>query len=261
MFTSLRSVRRQQQGMGLIEVMVAASLFFLISLVFAGALTASQGIFRQGFSRDSALQQLMKAKAALCNDLKLASSSSTHLAIGQVPGSLPGSGADSDALIFLSPKDSDDSTALTTNNRPFWRRNILYYASVPTDYTSILGQSCSGGNTAGYDYNCPIKHLMRVELDQNLNDTPRISGNCDSLLPFGGLLSRPTGYPMSPSNFVVAANLLSFRCQLSGGQINFDLRAVAIADAKKEAGFGTQSWDSKPSTLQATFSVTPQNSP
>jgi hypothetical protein len=255
MFTN----RSGRKGVTLAELLIASSIFFIISAVMTAALQQTQQIYTQGLSRDTALQQLMKARNALVADADLASTDASAMAISKTPTTSPGLGAaDGDALMMLSPLDADGSCALDDNNKPFWRRNVLYYARVPTDYSQILGTTAVGGDDVGYDYNYPIKHLMRVELDQNPNDTPRISSNADTLMAFPGL-TQPTGFPRTPTNRVVAANLLSFRVQRVGSELLFDVRAVALADARKQSGFGTQSWANKPTTLQALFSVVPKN--
>ena len=262
MFTN----RSGRKGVTLAELLIASSIFFIISAVMTAALQQTQQIYTQGLSRDTALQQLMKARNALVADADLASTDASSLAITTAPSSL-GGGADGDALMMLSPLDTDGSCALDENNKPFWRRNVLYFASVPTDYNQILGSIATGGNDAGYDYNCPIKHLFRYELDEDPTDTPRQSTNVDSLIPFSSVtLARPTafksgalGYPRITATKLVAANILSFRVQRVGAELLFDLRAVALADARKQSGFGTQSWANKPTTLQALFSVVPKN--
>ncbi len=251
--------RSCRKGVTLAELLIASSIFFIISAVMTAALQQTQQIYTQGLSRDTALQQLMKARNAIVADADLASADAGSMSITQVPGSL-GSGADSDALMMLSPLDVDGTCALDNNNKPFWRRNVLYFGIVPSDYNQILGFTATGGNDAGYDYNCPIKHLMRQEFDQNTTDTPRESPNADTLMAFPAF-TRPTGFPRSATNRVVAANILSFRVTRVGAELLFDVRAVAIADARKSAGFGSTSWANKPTTLQALFSVTPKNTP
>jgi len=174
-------------------------------------------------------------------------------------------GADGDVLNFISAVNSTTGQihVLTDGSgQPYYFKNILYYASVPTNHDSLFGQSYAGGDDGGYDYHCPHKVLMRAEEDQNpAFDATDLSTQDTVLTLPGAWLARPTGFPKSPGRRTVATGLLSFRVQsLSGGnELQLDLQALAIPEARKKFAVGAVSARQSPYTVTQTFSVFPKN--
>ncbi|MFN8612211.1 MAG: hypothetical protein U0931_31995 [Vulcanimicrobiota bacterium] len=247
----------RRRGLNLLEVVLVSGLFSLLSVLGFLIFRNSSKIFTTTSGRDRASAQLIKAGQWLRRDLESARATPQTLAISTVPGSL-GGGADSDALIFLSPKNPLNGQAQThSDGRPFWMRNILYYGIVPTDYSRLIDQTISGGNVGGYEVNCPVKQLVRVEIDQNTGNDPNNDSTEDQLVTsLSAYLTRPTGVFSSATRKTVAAGLLSFRCQQVGPELRVDLRAVSIDEARRNQGFGASvSYASGRYTIQQTFSV------
>lgn len=241
----------------MLEVVLVAALFGLLSLISFLIFRNSSKIFATTSGRDRASAQLIKASQFLRRDLELARATPQSLFITTVPGSL-GGGADSDALVFLSPRDPVSGQVQThADGQPFWMRNVLYYGVVPNDYSRLIGQTVTGGNVGGYEMNCPVKQLVRVEIDQNTGNDPTNDSTEDQLVTgLGAYLTRPTGVFSSSTRKTVTSGLLSFRCQQVGPELRIDLRAVSIEEARRDQGFAsTVSYASGRYTLQQTFSV------
>lgn len=253
--------RRTRPGYSLLELIVTVSLFGLLSALGFLILRNSGKVFATASGRDRATAQLIKAEQALRRDLEMARPGVASIAITAAPASL-GGGADSDAVCFLSPQDPvTGETQTHLDGSPFWMRNILYYATVPTDYASSLGTTMTGGNIGGYDYSCPAKQMVRVEIDQNLGNNPSVDTTEDvlvtALAPF---LTRPTGVFRAAARKTVATNLLMFRCQQLGPELRIDLRAASIDDARRNRGFGsTVSYENGKYTIQHSLSIFPKN--
>lgn len=237
--------------------MLVAGLFGLLSVMSFLIFRNSSKIFATTTGRDRASAQLVKGCQTIRRDLELARATPQTLSIGTVPGSL-GGGADSDSLIFLSPKDPVSGQVQThLDGQPFWMRNILYYGVVPNDYARLIGQAVAGGNVGGYEMNCPVKQLVRVEIDQNVGNDPSNDSTEDQLISNpSAYLTRPTGVFSSSARRTVATGLLSFSCRQLGPEIRIDLRAVSIEEARRDKGFSAGvSYASGRYTLQQTFSV------
>lgn len=247
----------RRRGLNLLEMMLVAGLFGMLSVLSFLIFRNSSKIFASTSGRDRANAQLIRAGQFLRRDLEMARATPQTLAITTVPASL-GGGADSDAVAFVSPLDPASGQAQThADGKPFGMRNILYYGVVPTDYSRLIDQTITGGNVGGYELNCPVKQLVRVEIDQNPGNDPNNDTTEDQLVtPLTPYLTRPTGTFKSATRKTVANSLLSFRCQQVGTELRIDLRAVSIDEARRAQGFGaSNSYASGRYTLQQTFSV------
>ena len=252
---------RSGRGYSLLELVVTVSLFGLLSALGFLILRNSGKVFATASGRDRAIAQLIKAEQAIRRDLEMARPGVTSLIITPAPASL-GGGADSDALGFLSPQDpATGQTQTHLDGSPFWMRNIVYYLTVATDYSSGLGTTMTGGNVGGYDYSCPVKQMVRVEIDQNPGNDPNVDTTEDTLVTaLAPFLTRPTGVFRSATRKTVANQLLMFRCQQFGAEIRLDLFAVSLDDSRRDKGFGsTVSYQSGKYTIQHSLSVYPKN--
>ncbi len=247
----------RRRGLNLLEMMLVTGLFGMLSVLSFLILRNSSKIFASTSGRDRANAQLIKAGQALRGDLELARATPQTLQISTVPASL-GGGADSDAVAFVSPRDPLSGQVQThADGRPFGMRNVLFYAVVPTDYSGLIDQTITGSNVGGYELNCPVKQLVRLEIDQNPGNDPSNDTTEDQIVsPLTPYLTRPTGTFKSATRRTVANSLLSFRCQQFGTELRIDLRAVSIDEARRAQGFGAaNSYASGRYTLQQTFSV------
>lgn len=253
--------RRPRRGYSLLELIVTVSLFGLLSALGFLILRNSGKVFATASGRDRATAQLIKAEQALRRDLEMGRPGPASMTVTTAPASL-GGGADSDAICFLSAQDPvTGETQTHLDGSPFWMRNILYYATVPTDYASSIGGAMTGGNVGGYDYSCPAKQLVRVEIDQNTGNNPTVDTTEDQLVTaLAPFLTRPTGVFRSATRKTVATQLLMFRCQPLGAEIRIDLRAVSLDDARRDRGFGaTVPYETGKYTIQHSLSIFPKN--
>lgn len=243
-----------RRGFTVTEVVIAALVFALVGLISVASLLEAARVWRNTSGRDSALRDLTRARQALQEDLSRAIQPAT---VSLAPASL-GGGADSDALgMITAVNETTQDMTLDLNGRPFPIVNVLYYLSVPTDHSSLYGYACNGGNSGGYDCNCPHKELLRVVVDQVPSNDPTVTGAAPetlltSLTPY---LTRPTGFPKAPDRRVVAINLLTMRINLTPVEAQVDLRAVSLLDAQKNLGIGNSALDSTRYTIQHRFSV------
>jgi prepilin-type N-terminal cleavage/methylation domain-containing protein len=252
----------RKRAFTLIETLVSVALGGMILVITGATLLNVTRIFRNTSGRDTALRDLAKARQALQKDLPQAAfahGGNPHLQIVPTPASL-GGGADGDAVHFLSAVNGTTVESLNDGSgSPYFFENVIYYLSVPTNHDTLYGQSCTGGNESGYDYNCPHKCLIRVRVDEN----PLFDHNSASqdllVTPLLPQVTRPTGFPKAPDRYVVAVNLLTFRVTQNLGELVVDLRAVSLPDAKKKVAVGQTSLSQSPFTLQHTFSIFPRN--
>lgn len=254
---------RKSHAFTLIETLVSVALGAMILVITGTALMSVTRIFSNTSGRDTALRDLARARQALQKDLPQAAfahGGNPHLLIVPAPASFLGGGADGDAVQFLSAVNGTVVESLNDGSgSPYFFQNIIYYMTVPTNHDALYGQSCTGGNVTGYDYNCPHKCLMRVVVDENpvFDHSPATQ---DLLVtPLLPQLTRPTGFPKAPDRYAVAVNLLSFRVTQVQGELVIDLRAVSLPDAKKKIALGHTPLNQSPFTLQHVFSVFPRN--
>jgi hypothetical protein len=247
-----------RRAVSMLELVIVVALGSLIVIATALALKNAVKVWVNTSGRDLALREIFKAQAALQRDLATASAQPNHLQIINSPASL-GGGADGHCLHWLSAVNGTTSEFHTLNDgsgQPYFFRNIFYYVTVPTDYSTLFSSTCVGGNEGGFDYNCPFKILVRGEEDQNPTFNPSHSGSQDVLLPgIAALLVRPTGFPRTTARKTVAINLLSLQATRNNKEISIDLRAVSIPDARRRSALGTTSYREGGFTVRSRFSV------
>lgn len=253
------------------EMLIALAFFGVLSVVLFMAANQTAQVWSKVSSEQSAQFQLGRASAALQREASMVSLGSSS--VTPVP-SLHHAGAnDGDAFWFLSPKQSGEGAALVkADGRPFWQCNVLYYLVTPDQAQQLSTDSLIGGVDAdGYEDRCPYKVLVRKVIDQGPPTDPTDQNSEEPLLldvtPY---LTRPVRYDVSSmlsepgvlSAKVVATEMLSFRVRQSqnfGSELLFDLRAVAINDARKQSGYGQTSLSSGPFTLQNQVSLAANN--
>lgn len=249
-----------RKGFTLVELVVAISLGSFILLISGAAILSASRIFGKTSGRDQAFRDLSKARTSLERDVSQLSLE--HFTVVPAPSSL-GAGADGDALDFLSAVNVTDGKIVPLQDgsgNPYYFLNILYYASIPTNHDALYGQPCQGANEGGYDYNCPHKVLMRAVEDENAAFDPADNNTQDQLLPsLASFLTRPTGFPKAANRRVVATGLLTFQVRSLGAELEVDLRAVSISDARRKVSLGNTSFRAGPYTIQHRFSVFPKN--
>jgi hypothetical protein len=256
-------MNRRRRGLSLLELSLVLTLGAFLTVITGMCLRNAARVFTLTSSRDSALRNLARARNGLERDLVLVSLDPANFSIVQSPASL-GGGADGDAIVYLSAVNAtanNHMVALTDgSSAPYFYQNILYYITTPTNHDALFTGSCSGGNENGYDYNCPHKSLVRVVADQNPAFDPSNPATQDTLLTnLSGLMVRPLGFPRTPTQTTVATSLLTFQLRRVRGELQVDLRAVAVRDASTRQGIGTKSLRTGPYTIEQRFSVFPRN--
>ena len=250
----------RRRAFTLVEVMVAVALGAFIALITGSALINASRVFTKNSSRDAAFRELAKARRSLETDLIQVSLNSSTIV--QAPASL-GGGADGDAIDYLSAVNVTSGKIVPQTDgsgSPYFYQNLIYYITVPSDHDTLFATTCTGGNEGGYDYNCPHKELIRMVQDENPTFDPGDSTSQDNLLPsLLTFLTRPAGFPLTSNFRAVAINLVSFRINRLPGELEVDLRAAAILDARRKISLGTTSLRTGPYTIQQRFSIFPKN--
>lgn len=255
-----------KRGFSILEVLTAAGLLTLVTLVALVALRQTVRVWHNISGRDQASLQLRRAALRLERDACRASTAQMGLQPG--PASLPGGGSDGDVFWFLTPVAGDGEVYQLSDNSPFFQKQILYYLVVPQGVDSLAGGPVNAGSDAdGYEDRCPYKLLIRKVIDLGSAADPTDEATLETLLtdpaPY---LTRPNGFEV---NFmlsepgveeveVVANHLLQFRVRRGvdhARELEFDLRAVRIDEARREVGLGPVSLAEGPFTLQNLVSV------
>lgn len=246
----------------LVETLVAAALGAILLAAVAIALRSASWTSTRSSGRDAAVRELNKARRQLESDLALMSLKADRFQILPAPASL-GGGSDGDVIHILSPVNTTTEQLVSLEDgsgNPYFFLNRFYYPTVPLNHDTLFGITCTGGNEAGYDYNCPHKILIRGVEDQNPTFDPTESASEDILHPaLTTFLIRPTGFPKNVNRNTLAVNLLSLRAQALPGEVSLELQAVALAEARKRGPMGNQSFRQSPFTLTQRFSVFPKN--
>lgn len=258
---------RSHWGITLAELVVGFSVFTLLMVVLAAALTRSQEVWRRANASNSSQVELRKAFWTLDRDLKETTFETVRVARG--PISL--TGFDGDAVWFLSAQDPNTGEFLRTDDgHPLWQRNILYYSVVPDQHDQLHGFDCAGGSDVdGYETRCPHKVLLRKVIDNPPGAAGPVVGSADQelLSDISPYLTRPQGYvpssgePGLESVTIAAKNLLEFRAALEpnpgwNGEVSITLSAVRIEEeASRLVKIGTEPLESFTQTFS--FSLFP----
>ncbi len=264
-----------KRGFSIPEVLTALTLFALMILIMTAAFKGSTQVWRRSSGVSVVQTQLGKAAAALARELENADFEEVRVSDG--PNTL-GAAPDGSAIWFLSSVEPGSGTPLRKDDgSPFWQRNVLIYAVVPSAHTQTFGTLCQGGfGPDGFDDHCPHKILVRKVIDRAPATDPSDETTEETLLTpseVAGYLTRPQGFDLNPmlaepgveQATVLANSLLYARFVLEPQpasypeEIEIDLRSVMIAQAQREVAVGQVSLSSHPLTVQRLFSVFPQN--
>lgn len=262
-------MKRGSQGTTLVEMLLALTMFSV--MLTAAYLFLDQGVklWKNVSGSESSGLDLKRVQTRLERDMLETSFASAR--VTDVPASLPGGAPDGRALSFLSALD-DEGNLIQKDGVPFWQRNVLYYLVVPAGHTECAG----GAGPAGTDDRCVHKILIRKVIDTGTPTTP--DGDLEltveaPLLDVTPYLTRPAGSslesmlgvePGLESATVVAKDLLSWDVLLSPdprspGEVEIDLRDVAVEEARNHVKLGVDSLAATRFTVNYLFSVVPRN--
>lgn len=284
-FGARRQGKDRRRGFTLPEMFVAMGLFGVIMVVLATSLTGAARSWRRASGVATIQTQLGKAQSSLVEELEKADFDQIEVANG--PSSL--GQPDSTAVWFLSNVDPTTGQPVTYNStnvlpsppaapsavagRPFWQRNILYYAVVPNNHVNTFGMTCSGGaGPLGLNDTCPHKVLIRKVIDY-------APSGFQELIPPGSIgtyLTRPNGFDVSGMTgeaglvdadaVQIKAHSLLFmgvekapNAALYPEEVVVDLRALNLPAASKEVAVGTDQLATSRFTVQQLMSVFPRN--
>ena len=245
-----------RRGITLTEVIVAAAVFSIVSIVLFAAVYAGQSAWLKVDDRYDAAGHLRRVELNLRQDLKMADPSEMRAAaVGSGNGF---------ALWFLSATDYSVPTdqqrfVRDIDGRPDWQRNILYYLIRPADHDAQVGHAC-GNDPATSDAFCPHKVLIRKEINQT------------TIIPPGSIstyTTAPTNYNTASmvSGAVTEAKILSDQFlyfTITGfvpGRrlVNIDLAATRVREASKKITIGGTSLLNSPFTSRHFMLIVPQN--
>ncbi len=246
--------------------MISAALFGLVSLIGLACFLYAVRVWKNTNDRHAATTTLRKINLRLESDLL--QSRATTAQISVTPSSLGGA-PDGHALWFLSAQGPDGQFVRNSQGEPLWMRNVLYYITVPNPLESVSPFSMVGASGPdGLEDRCPYKVMIRKVIDSDGPTGPNDEDDPESLLSDASpYLTRPSGLNTAPmasepgleSVEIVGVNVLGFQVQQSGDAFAFDLRAVRRQEAESSLALGTVSLSNHPLTVQARFSVLPQN--
>jgi hypothetical protein len=247
-------VNRHRKGFSVLELLVSATVFSLVTALLVLLFSQSLEVWRRTSGRDTAARELRKARAALERDLALASPAQLRRS----------SNLDGEALWFLSPIDpATRQIARGSDGLAIWQRNILYYLVIPANHDALFGVQCTpAAGPNGMDDRCTHKVLVRKVID---SDTllPDVSAYLTQ--PNGFDLSGMSGEPNLDEAAIVANRLLTFQTESAPpphgvpNLVRVDLRAVDEEEARHETTVGTQSMYIGKYTLQGPFTVLLEN--
>lgn len=240
-------------AMGVLAVLSGMGVVFLYRMTSLGNKVSGN---------DLAAFQLRRARRFLEADLLQTSHAFTNTTL--VPGHNP-SAPDSRAIWCLSAVNPGTSRSVDGGGRPFWQRNVLYYAVVASDDPCAGGASVAGG----LDEMCPHKLLLRKVVDQAPATTP--TQNPETFLgDMSAYLTRPVGTRVNPmlaepameSVSIVGKDLLTFDVKRDtevACEIRITLQATNLVDASRKLSIGSTPLAGDPHTLTMTLSLFPKN--
>lgn len=246
--------RPRANGFGLVELIVAVSIFSLLSVLLFTLFSKGTSALILANSRQQAQLSLNKAHSWLKRDLEQARPS--QIRTKKVPAA--GNGH---AVWYLSAEDPGEANVDLKYKRdsatgaPIPQANVLYYLVRPSNYTTV-----SGGITAAIDpdptndFFAPHKFLIRKVIDR----TPDPADREDLLTSteVDAYLTAPTDYTLSPFageadvvDFrLIADKMLSFEVLLDQSVAEIKTSALRIDEARKRIQIGSASLKNDPLT-------------
>ncbi|MCA9776021.1 MAG: hypothetical protein KC800_04865 [Candidatus Eremiobacteraeota bacterium] len=265
--------RKGLRGLTIVEMMLVMTITALVFAVTQALLARTIDMWWKVNANADAQQQIYKAQNFLERDLAGAAyeteAGRETIRIEKTPAELINLiGSDGDVLWFLSAVDPVSGNFVRKDGKPFWQRNILYYAVTPTSLETF-DFSGAGMSVGGYESACPFKVLIRKEIDFG-DPTDPDSTDPEPLLSYSdltGFLNRPVGYSTAAMGTVsssvrpISGNILTFRADLvpSTRGVNIDLRATAVNRAKREKPIGDRDLSGDAATQQLILTLFPPN--
>ena len=260
---------KSQRAFTTIEVLLASSLFVLITGVIFFALKQGTQVFNQVDGNFNALTQLRRASSWVPEDLRRA-----NPATFDTKRVTTGGGGHGNAIWMLSSEDDNGVHIRDTDGLPIYQKNVLYYLVRPDNHGSISdGVNCDvndGAHPEGDPF-CPHKVLIRkvIRKEPTATDPETLLSQAEVdaylTLPDGYDLSGMTGEYGTPGVKngeirVVGNGLLSFEVDQSNAPfVRLVFRAVRINESRKEIpNFGSVVLDTLPQTLEIQNSVLPR---
>lgn len=261
--------RAGRQAMTLIEVVIATSLFVVLSAALFLAVRASTRALTSVQDSADAQTRLRNAEYWLLRDLR--STSVDEISYEPV------SDNDGYALWFLSARDpaTGDLEVSKSDGSPNWQRNILYYLVRSTTDTSS-----TSGTVPGDDPYSPYKVLIRKVIRNVGYATAGTSSDPEQLLTASQVstyLTQPDGSSVAamsgeagvdPGGIrIITTRLLSFEVDAPGNPdadvcppfLCIDLRAVRLREARKSVAVGQVNLLDSPFTVHFQGLVQPGN--
>lgn len=260
-----------RRGLTIPELLIAMGLFIIMLTSVHLVLNQGVRVWNRISGAEAASLQLKRAQRYLERDLLETSYTQTRVA--RVPGHLAG-GQDGGALWFLSALGPDGKMAHKPGDgTAYYQRNVIYYLVVPGGHSDCAGLV----GPKGMDDACPHKVLIRkvVDLPPATDPNQPPETHEEGLIPVSDIdlyLTQPNGRDLSAMQSepgvtrveVVANNLLWFDPVRMpdpdiANEIELDLRAVSLDDARREIKLGSVSLAEGRFTQQQLMSVIPKN--
>lgn len=263
---------KRPAALTLVEIIVGFSIFSIIGVLLAAALSGSGDIWRTVSSSTNVQTNLGRGRERLTRDLKQSSFDSV---MRQAALSSLGP-IDGDVVWFLSARDpATEEFMRKSDGTPFWQKNIVYYLVVPTNHAAVFDVACTGAaDVDGYEEQCPHKVLIRKVIDNGPLTDPTDETTEETPIDPGDItnyLTRPNGFDTSAMSgeaglediSLPATSLLSFRVQLAPdpqwpGEVRISLHSVAEESAAREIAIGQTPLSRSRHTSNLDFSVFPE---
>lgn len=273
----LRSAPRRRVGVfgaTLTEVIVTTGIFSVLILALFAVMRFGIRSWKNIESKNAVQTQLRKVELFLLEDLKRASYD--QICVPGMPGSwAPGKGkvligkeVSGPAVWFLTALDTDATTseevfARDDEGRPVWKRNILYYATRPTDewHQNKYGFLCAspGGRK---DTWCPHKWLIRKEIDVSTLLSESTVESTYLTAPGGHDLMDPSlmgSEPQLTKVQTLADSIVDFEVTLRSPEVELSLRAFRLLEAKGLMQLGSSPLENDSFTVHYRARVIPNN--
>jgi len=233
--------------------MISMAIFSMLTTLLAFTLRSTSKVWQRTSARDQALAQISKARNSLTRDLMNASQTVGQWATSTVGPSL-GAGLDGDALTFLTCENGNTPWNIDNNGASVMTGEITYSLFVPVNVNTLYGLNFSGvADANGYEEACPYKWLVRRRDPAPTGNPVVVPANWNTTL-----LSRPSSLQATASSEVVST-LTGMRILQSGSQWQIELKATAVADARRKISLGSTPLGSSPYTLVQRFTVPAHN--
>lgn len=244
---------RSRRGFTVAELALSTAIFSMLLLVMLAALNQVSRLSLRTSSRDEAVGQLLKARAALLRDLANSSAGAGQFATTTV-GPSAGSGVDGHALTFLSSDKGDNSASWSSDpntGASGMTSQITYYLVIPAVANSYgIVPAAGAADAQGHDQQFPLKWLIR-RVDP--------AGGTAVDPSWTSWLVRPTGPVNSATRQVISNRLFQFKVLSKAPVWTLELSAVAVQDARRKVALGSVPLSGSAYVVTQQVSVRAQN--